>query len=109
MKDVIFLVATRRGIAKMTKSLPQLRGDEIPVKLTVMIPESAFRTPVIEKTVEVGDWRSGTDLADVEFRQDIITEQEAALIRSRRLGRMREILEEQGYEVKPPEPEDGNG
>ena len=106
MREVIYLVMNRRGVVKMTKSLVPVRSDEIVVKMTVTVPEGAFRPPVVEQSVIVEDWRDGADLEDVQFKRDIITAEEAGLIRERRVARMREILEQQGYKIlSPDEPE----
>jgi hypothetical protein len=40
---------------------------------------------------------------DVEFRQSIITPEEAEMIRQRRLEKMRSILKAQGFTVTEPE------
>jgi hypothetical protein len=103
MKETIYLVVTRSKVERMTKNLPQLDRGEIPVKLHVTVDEKAFREPVIEKHVEIDDWREGVDIADVEFRGSIITQDEADVIKQRRLARMREILESQGFNVTAPD------
>lgn len=99
MTDTIFLVVTRRGIERMTKNLPSIARGEVPVKLLVTVEEGAFREPVIVKEVMVNDWREGIDMADVDFQGSAITEEEAEVIRARRLEKMKEILETQGYSV----------
>jgi hypothetical protein len=103
VKETIYLRVSRKRVEGMTKSLPTLERNEIPVKLLVEVDERAFREPVIERRVHVTDWRDGIDLADIEFRESIITEAEAQMIRDRRLAKMREILEAQGYEVTAPQ------
>lgn len=99
MRQTIFLRVDRSGVRAMTKSLPSLYKDEIIVKLNVDVDNKVFGVPTIEQTVVVRDWGSDIDVKDVEFKQSIITEEEAAIIRERRLERMREILTEQGYTV----------
>lgn len=99
MKDVIYLRVSRRKVEAMTKSMPGLYKGDIPVKLTITVDDKAFREPVIEQTVEINDWQEGIDIADVELKQSVITPEEAALIRERRLDKMREILQENGYTV----------
>lgn len=103
MIEIIYLRVDRSGIRGMTKSLPQLRRGEIPVKLELVVEDDAFRTPVIEKRVVVEDWREGIDIADVDFKETLITEDEAKLIREQRLARMKQVLEAQGYEITKPE------
>ena len=99
MREVIFLAVDRYGVKRMNKSLPSLNRGEIPVKLIISVEDDAFREPVIVKEVEITDWRQGVDIADVEFQEAVITEEEAAVIRERRLEKMREVLEQQGYTV----------
>jgi hypothetical protein len=103
MKEVIYLSIDRFGVNRMTKNLPSLKRGEIPVKLTLTVEDQAFREPVIEKEVHIEDWRQGVDIADVEFKESVITEEEAQLIRERRLEKMREVLEQQGYVVSKPD------
>lgn len=109
MREVIYLAVSRQKVERMTKNLPDLKRGEIPVKLVVTVDNGAFREPVIEIPVHVADWREGTDIADVELREAVITEAEAQLIRERRLAAMRAVLEGQGYTVTAPEPEASDG
>lgn len=102
MKDTIYLVITRHKVDRMTKNLPQLYSGEFPVKLEVEVADSAFREPLITRKVEINDWREGVDLADVEFKESFITPDEAEIIKKRRLEKMKEILEDNGYEVAAP-------
>ena len=106
MKQTIYLRADRRGVIAMTKSLPGLYKDEIIIKVNVEVADKVFGNPVIEQKVVVTDWASDIDVQDVQMNQSIITQQEADMIRERRLERMREILESQGYTITK-EDEDG--
>ena len=99
MNQTIYLYADKWGINRMTKSLGAVRRGEIPIKLELEVNETAFREPVIEKRVVIDDWRQGVDIADVDFKETFITEEEAATIRQMRLDKMSEILQSQGYKV----------
>lgn len=101
MRDTIFLVITPRKVDRMAKSVPSTRNDEIVVKLTVEVPPGRFRTPTVERHIVIEDWTDGTELADLELRQDFITADEAKLIVERRLGQMAQVLREHGYSVSP--------
>lgn len=103
MKQTIYLSVDRWGVNRMTKSLPTLRRGEIPVKVILEVEESAFREPVIEKEILIQDWRQGIDIADVEFKEATITEEEAELIRAERMKKLREMLESKGYKITEPE------
>jgi hypothetical protein len=106
VKEVIYLAISRHRVERMTKNLPDLKRGEIPVKLIVDVDNGAFGPPVLEQHVRITDWRDGIDIADVDFREAIITEAEAEVIRARRLEAMRKVLEGQGYTVTaPPDPE----
>lgn len=105
MKDLIYLVVDQDKVKRMTKSLPSIYRGEVIVKLNVGVSDKAFDPPTLSQEIYVDDWRKGIDLEDVEFRENIITEEEAETIRQRRLEKMREILEGQGYEVNKPEAE----
>lgn len=102
MKEIIFLRVSKKGVHGFTKNLPSLSRGEIPVKLTLTVEDSAFREPVVAKEVTITDWREGIDIADVEFKEAIITEEEASLIKQRRLAKMRDILKQHGYNVEEP-------
>jgi len=103
MREVIYLAVSRSKVERMTKNLPDLRRGEIPVKLIIEVDPAAFREPVIERHVKVADWREGTDITDVELREAVITEEEAAIIRARRLAAMQQVLVAHGWGVVPPE------
>jgi hypothetical protein len=107
VRDVIWLVCNGSAVDRMTKRQPTTGRSEIPVKLIIEMPDSAFRSPVLERHVVIDDWREGTDLADVELKQDVITREEADLIVARRIAKMRELLENHGYTVTPPGGEHG--
>lgn len=83
----------------MTKSMPNIYKDEIIVKLNLEVADKVFGVPTIEQSVVVNDWSSDIDIQDVAFEKHIITEDEAGMIRERRLERMKEVLESQGYQV----------
>lgn len=106
MKESIFLVVSRRKVERMSKNLPSLHRGEIPVKINLEVDEKAFREPVIAKDVYIEDWQEGTDISDVEFNGTVITQEEVELIRERRLAKMKEILEGQGYQVSKTEDEE---
>jgi hypothetical protein len=101
VRDTVFLVITPRKVDRMAKTVPAVRADEIVVKLVVEVPPGRFRTPTVERHVVIEDWTDGTELGDLELRQDFITEAEAKLIVERRLSRMAEVLREHGYTVSP--------
>lgn len=106
MKEIIYLVVSPWKVERMTKNLPELKRGEIPIKVEIEVQDTAFRTPVIAKKIIVDDWREGIDMADVDFNGNIITEEEAELIRERRLEKMREILQENGYTIEKKEETD---
>jgi len=99
MKDTIYLTVDKTGVKTMRKGYTGTRRGEVCVKLNIEIPDNAFEPPILEQNVIVCDWRKGIDLEDVEFNQGIITEEEAAIVREKRLEKMRMILESQGFEV----------
>lgn len=99
MKKTIYLRVDRHNVLGMSKTMPSIYKDEIVVKLNLEVKDKVFGSPVIEQNVTVVDWASNIDIQDVEFSKSIITEQEAQMIRERRLQRMKEILESQGFTV----------
>ena len=105
MKDLIYLICSKQKVEAMRKTLPDIHRNEILVKLNVDVDPKAFGRPTIEKEIYIDDWTKGIDLEDVEFRKNIITDEEAQLIRDRRLEKMKTILEQQGYTITEPEQE----
>lgn len=103
MKEIIYLVVSPYKVERMTKNLPSTGRGEIPVKLEIQVDQKAFREPVISKSVYINDWRDGIDIGDVEFKESVITAEEAEMIKQKRLEKMRGILETQGYVVTQPE------
>lgn len=103
MKEVIYLRVSRNKVEGMTKNLPYVNRGEIPVKLTIEVKDNAFKEPTIEKTVVIEDPLAGTDVAaDVEFKGNVITEEEAKKIKAMRIERMAQILRSEGYEITVP-------
>lgn len=102
MKEVVYLVVSKNKVERMTKTMPNIYRGEIPVKLTVTVTDKAFSPPTLDQEVIVDDWRKGIDLEDVEFKQNIITAEEAETIRKQRLERMQKVLRSQGYTITPP-------
>ncbi len=84
---------------RMARNLPILNRGEHVLKVEVEVAPEAFRNPVLTKKVIVNDWREGIDIADVDFKETFITEEEAATIRQNRLEKMQEILRNNGFEV----------
>lgn len=106
MQDTIYLRIDRYKVTGMTKSMPgSVPRGEIVVKVEVNVEAAAFREPALVSKIEVTDWRDGIDLADVEFRQRFITEDEADVIRKQRLAKMADILADHGYTVTDTEAE----
>jgi hypothetical protein len=105
MRDTIWLVISPERVEKMTKSPPDTTRGRIAVKVLVTVPASAFQPPVLQKELHVEDWRDGTELGDLDLRQDVITQAEADMIVQRRIARMADILRERGAVVTWPDPE----
>ena len=64
MKDTCYLVLQDRGkypssakfsITRATKNKPNLQGHQIALKLTVTLPDDAFRTHFLEAEITVED------------------------------------------------------
>lgn len=99
MQDVIYLVVTPRRVERMTKSMPSTFKGEIVVKVVVEVPSGAFGPPVLEQRIVVEDWQQGIVLDDLDLRNGIIIQEEAPLIRERRLMQMARVLADNGYVV----------
>lgn len=105
MKDTIYLIVNKSGVQSMRKSFVGTKRDEVCVKLNVTVAEKAFQPPILEQNVAVEDWRDGVDIEDVKFERNVITSEEAEIVKERRLAKMTNILESQGYQVIKPEAE----
>lgn len=55
MKDKIYLIANASGVVRHTKRYPSMSRDEIAVAVTIAIPDSAFRSPVLSVALDVPD------------------------------------------------------
>lgn len=55
MKDEFYLIATRDGMARMTKRQPALGRNEIGVRVRITIPDGAFRSPILTVALDVAD------------------------------------------------------
>jgi len=55
MTKQIYLIVSRGGSIRHTINLPRLARDEIAIKLSVTIPSSAFRSPIVEASLDVKD------------------------------------------------------
>lgn len=101
MKDVIYLVVNANQVVRMTKNLPSLKRGEVPIKVSVSVADDAFHMPTISREIIISDWQKDVRLNDLELRQNFITEEEAEMIKQKRLERMQEILSNNGYTVVP--------
>ena len=107
MKDHFYLVINSQKIVKFQRSLPTgLNRGEIPVLMEVIVEPTAFRVPTLIRKIRIADPFEDIALNDVEFRKDFITEKEAEIIRQHRIRQMQAVLENQGYTVTAPEPEE---
>ena len=103
IKDVIYLIISQNGVQGMRKSYSGCKKGEIVVKMNIEVEGKAFTPPTIEKFVVVNDWNEGVDIEDVQFNEQYITEEEAQIVRAKRLEKMQTILENQGYTVSKKE------
>lgn len=54
MKTTVYLVCNSRGVDRITKKRePVMYAGEVAIKLSVSIPDSAFRSPLAEAVLEV--------------------------------------------------------
>lgn len=65
MKDTCYLTLTKRGVKKMTKSMPKLAGGEVAVKVTVEVPDEHFRDPYVEAFLKLTEEHLTTPQVDV--------------------------------------------
>jgi hypothetical protein len=100
MKDLIYLTINKEKVVKMTKTLPDVRRGEIIAKVDVKVEDKCFGTATIPQEIFINDWRDGIDMEDVEFKKNIISQEEADIIKQRRLEKMTQILREQGFNVE---------
>jgi hypothetical protein len=103
VKDTIYLLINRNGVQGMRKSFVGTKRGEVCVKFNVEMPGDAFEPPVLVQNVYIDKWTKGIDMEDVEFHQNVITEEEAETVRQNRLAKMAEILKSQGYSVSKEE------
>jgi hypothetical protein len=103
MQDTIFLRCDHTKVLGMTKGVPNntYRGELI-IKVRVKVDPKAYGNPVIEQEIEVTDWTEGiaASMVDVKLDRPFITEEEAAMIREKRIIELADMLRETGrYEI----------
>lgn len=108
LKDIVYMVLSRDGYKYGRKNLPDVKRGQIIVKLNIEVEDECFGQPVLEQRVYVENWQKGIDINDIEVNQNIITGEEAEMIRNERLEKMKHILEEQGYSIINPNGEESD-
>lgn len=53
MQTTAFLTVNKRGSVRLTKRAPDLYAGEVAIRLSVSVPDAAFRTPFAEAHIEV--------------------------------------------------------
>jgi hypothetical protein len=101
MRDIVYLVADRAGVHRMTKGVPSLKRGEIPVRLSIEIDSDAFDPPVPEQHIHITDWRPGRAVT-VNLKELTITQDDAAALRRQILLEMRRELEGEGFTILVP-------
>lgn len=105
MKDTIYLIVDQRGVQSMRKSFTGTKRGEVCIKLNVEVEKKAFEPPVLEQSVYVADWRDNVDIEDVQFNRNVITQEEAEMVKQKRIEKMATILESQGFTITRAESE----
>jgi len=71
MKDTIFLVTDASGVVRMTKRAPSLCRNEVAVRLTVTVPDSAYRSLEVSASLDVPEDRVILPEIEVEAAPDL--------------------------------------
>lgn len=103
MVETIYLRVDRYGVRAMTKTMPQLKKGEYPVKLNIEVKPEAFREPLMEKSIIVEDWRQGMAFPDLDLKEMTITQAEAEKIVKEREAQLVKDMRARGYQITPPE------
>lgn len=74
MKAKVYLVASRSGVLRMTKNPPDLFRGELAVALSVTIPDTAFREPILSATMEVPESAVIHPTIEVSAEQDVLAQ-----------------------------------
>jgi hypothetical protein len=53
MNTTFHVTVNSRGAARLTKGKPAMFAGEVTIKVTVKVPDSAFRNPFAETTIEI--------------------------------------------------------
>lgn len=53
MKTSFYIAVNARGAARYTKGKPGMRAGEVAVRITLDIPDEAFRMPFVDANIEV--------------------------------------------------------
>lgn len=71
MKDAVFLVVTRNGVARMTKREPDLGRDEIGVRVKIEVPDNCFRSPILNASINVPEDRVIQPRVELEVEEHV--------------------------------------
>lgn len=73
MKTTVYLVCNSRGVDRITKKRePDLHGGEVAIKLTLTIPDKAFRTPFAEATLDVPETSIILPTVEISIEDDLL-------------------------------------
>lgn len=75
MEAPFYLIVGRNGSTRTTKKQPDLRWDEISIKMNLEIPEAIFERPILTADIKVED----SDIAPREISPDIKNNIEEAI------------------------------
>lgn len=70
MKDTVYLVTDASGVVRMTKRAPSLYRNEVAVRLTVQVPDSAFRSLEVSAILDVPEDRVILPGVEVDVAED---------------------------------------
>lgn len=72
MKAKIYLIADRRGVQRMTKKAPDLFRGELAIAVNVVVPDSAFREPILTANLAVPEDAVIHPVIEMEVEQPVV-------------------------------------
>ncbi len=71
MKTIFFLVVNENGSVRTCKNQPNLRFDEVSISLSIELPDSLFKKPMLSGVIHVPDDKVQPTVITPEIKQDI--------------------------------------
>jgi hypothetical protein len=71
MRDTVYLILDAWAVRRITKRVPDLGRTEVAIKLTVTVPDSCFRSPLMSAEIDAPADRVIEPKCEVTIEQEV--------------------------------------